>query len=331
MAIYTISLDFLEKLERRDLLYIGSILYALSDPDYCNRIAVDKDHKILDFYNNTKSELKDFIIPWCEYISKLSSPIFEPTNADISDLTDSYNICHEICKAINGSRNLIIHTYSTYPRSLSDDHSFIYDDECEIHVLDKDDAKKDIKRNQSHEERQTGKRLIEQLKRCPKGQKGWKQYEDIGTEIFSFLFKSSFRNYTSEYQSLTADHKQRRDLVIYNTYKDATSFWQRVKNDYNSNIIIIDFKNYNQTLNPDEFYTPTKYLNSIAGYFVIVLSRLGLDEAAQAFQLKLLSEKNELVLCLTDDDLISMINQKMEGQDPLNSLEEKYFTLCKSK
>ena len=184
--------------------------------------------------------------------------------------------------------------------------------------------------DESYKERPIGERLIEQLMHCPKGKEGWKQYEDIGTDIFKFLFESSFRNYTFEYQSSTLGGIQRRDLIINNTFKDSNSFWGLVKNDYNSNIIIIDFKNYNKALNCDDFYKPTKYTNLMTGNFVIVFSRLGLDKNAKVFQLELLNKKI-LILCLSDDDLISMITQKMNGQDPLNSLEDKFYTLCKSK
>ena len=82
-------------------------------------------------------------------------------------------------------------------------------------------------------------------------------------------------------------------------------------------------------MNSDSFYIPTKYLNSTIGDFVIVFSRCGLDDTAQKVQQRLLAEK-KLVLCLTDTDLISMINQKMNGQDPLNSLENMYYTMCKN-
>ena len=184
--------------------------------------------------------------------------------------------------------------------------------------------------DESYKERPVGERLIDQLKHCPKGKAGWKQYEDIGTDIFKFLFESSFRNYTFDYQSSTLGGIQRRDLIINNTFKDSNSFWGLVKNDYNSNIIIIDFKNYNKALNCDEFYKPTKYTNLMTGNFVIVFSRLGLDKNAKVFQLELLNKKL-LILCFSDDDLVTMITQKMNGQDPLNSLEDKFYTLCKSK
>ena len=106
-------------------------------------------------------------------------------------------------------------------------------------------------------------------------------------------------------------------------------FWQLAKSDYHSNIIVVDFKNYREAMNSDSFYIPTKYLNSTVGNFVIVFSRCGLDDTAKKVQQRLLTEK-KLVLCLTDTDLISMINQRVNGQDPLNSLENMYYTMCKN-
>ena len=186
-----------------------------------------------------------------------------------------------------------------------------------------------IQIDETYKELSIGDSLIIRLNNCPKGMEGWKQYEDVGSDIFHFLFENSFRNYTYEYQSTTSDGTQRRDLVVNNTYKEINGFWHLVKNDYNANLIIADFKNYREKLNSDSFYTPTKYLNSLAGNFVIVFSRCGLDETAKKVQQRLLSEK-KLVLCLTDSDLINMINQKMNGQEPLNSLENMYYTLCKN-
>lgn len=186
-----------------------------------------------------------------------------------------------------------------------------------------------IQIDDTYKELSMGDRLIKRLENCPKGMEGWKQYEDIGSEIFHYLFKNTFRNYTYEYQCSTSDGTQRRDLVVNNTYKDTTGFWQLVKNDYNTNLIIVDFKNYREELNSDSFYIPTKYLNSLVGNFVIVFSRFGLDDTAKIVQQRLLSEK-KLVLCLTDSDLIDMINQKMNGQEPLNSLENIYYTMCKN-
>lgn len=184
--------------------------------------------------------------------------------------------------------------------------------------------------DESYKAMSLGDVLIKKLENCPKGKEGWKQYEDIGGEIFSFLFADSFRNYTYEFQSPTADGIFRRDMVVNNTFKDSPSFWQLVKSDYKSNLIIIDFKNYKDQLNQDEFFNPSKYMTKLSGNFAIIFSRYGLDESAKKFQIKLL-EENKLLLCLSDANLIDLITQKTNGQNPLCSLENIYYDLCKSK
>ena len=174
-----------------------------------------------------------------------------------------------------------------------------------------------------------GELLIKRLENCVKGREGWSEYEILGTDIFHYLFGDSFRNYTYEFQSTTYDGISRRDLVVNNTYKETPSFWQMVKDDYKSRLIIVDFKNYKEGLSADDFYKPTKYINPLVGNFVIIFSRCGLSESAKICQNNLLIE-NKLIICLSDSDLINMINQKMNGQDPLCSLENIYFTLCKN-
>ena len=172
--------------------------------------------------------------------------------------------------------------------------------------------------------------LIEKLNKCPKGKEGWSQFEEIGGEIFKYLFADSFRNYTCEFQSTTIDGILRRDMIVYNTFKESPCFWQLVKDDFKSNLIIVDFKNYTDLLNTDQFYNPSKYMNKLAGNFAIVLSRCGLNDSAKKFQIRLL-EENRLLLSLSDANLIDLIKQKMNGQNPLYSLENMYYTLCKNK
>lgn len=175
-----------------------------------------------------------------------------------------------------------------------------------------------------------GTELINKINECPKGKEGWSQFEEIGSEVFTFLFADSFRNYTPKIQKTTTDGIFRRDMIVNNTFKEVPSFWHLMKNDYNANLIIIDFKNYTDLLNPDQFYNPSKYMNKLAGHFAIVISRCGLDESSKKLQLKLLEEE-KLIMCLSDDDLINLINKKMEGEDPLCTLEDMYYTLCQNK
>ena len=175
-----------------------------------------------------------------------------------------------------------------------------------------------------------GELLIDKLRHCPEGREGWSKYEDIGGEIFTYLFENCFRNYKADYQSKTISGIFRRDMLVNNTYNSEPSFWKRIESDFGSKIIIIDFKNYQDPLNSDELHNVSKYFNKIVGNFAIIFSRHGLDETAQKYQLELLSE-NKLVLCLSEEDIMDMIRLKNNGQNPTDSLENMYYSLCKKK
>lgn len=172
-----------------------------------------------------------------------------------------------------------------------------------------------------------GNLLIEKLKNCPLGHEGWVAYENIGTDIFDYLFKDDFRQFSYKKQSFSYEHIFRKDLIVNNNYKDSASFWAKAKFDFNCNLIVIDFKNYSAPLNQNEFYLPSKYLNPISGKFGIVFSRKGLDNSAKILQKKQFSQNNELIICLDDDDLTQMIKEKMSGQNPIYRLENILFQL----
>ena len=197
-------------------------------------------------------------------------------------------------------------------------------------TIDNSQPKSNTEEVDKNKEISKGKELTNKINNCPKGKEGWSQFEEIGGEVFTYLFADSFRNYKCTIQETTTDGIFRRDMIVYNTFKESPSFWQLVKEDYNANLIIIDFKNYTDLLNPDQFYNPSKYMNKLAGHFAIVISRCGLNESAKKLQLKLLEEE-KLIMCLSDFDLINLINHKMQGQDPLCAIEEMYYTLCQHK
>lgn len=168
--------------------------------------------------------------------------------------------------------------------------------------------------------------LIEKLENCKPGLEGWRDYELICTETFEFLFGDSFRKFTYKTQSYEHDGIFRRDLIVNNNFIDASSFWSQIKGDYNSSIIIVDFKNYEGQLNQNEIYLPTKYLNIKSGNFILLFTRKGIDASASKLQRKLL-EDDKLVIPLTDAEVIDMIREKMLGEDVNYVLENKRFLL----
>ena len=171
--------------------------------------------------------------------------------------------------------------------------------------------------------------LRQRLEKCPKGKEGWSEYEDIGTEIFKYLFADEFRHFKYDVQSTTEDGIARRDLIVHNTYKNSPCFWEQMKEDFQTKVIVVDFKNYTNPLNADEFYNVSKYFNGKVGHFAIIFSRNGLDASALKKQSKMLVE-NELILCLTDADVRDLIDSKERNQTPSDILEDMYYALCKN-
>ncbi len=170
--------------------------------------------------------------------------------------------------------------------------------------------------------------LIKRLQECPSGDKNWADYENIGIAIFKFLFEDNFKSYFAEEQVENDLKNHRIDLIISNYYKDPSSFWAEIKQEYKAKAIIVDFKNYSEKLNSTTLFSVTKYTTKKVGNFAMVFSRKGIDKTAINEQKSLLSD-GKLVIEFNDNELIEMINEKALNKDPLDRLKSKEFELVK--
>jgi hypothetical protein len=181
--------------------------------------------------------------------------------------------------------------------------------------------------NQSNKTEQ-GLLLIKELKNCPLGKSGWSSYEKIGSEIFKFLFADSFLQYICETQASNDEDSLRRDLIVHNNYKSNVSFWSRINADFKAKILIVEFKNYKEELSYDTMFSTTKYLRNKSGNFILLLSRNGGKSKLLEQQKELLNE-GKLIISLDDQEIIEMIEEKINGRNPIYRLELKYFELLK--
>ncbi|MFL9837378.1 hypothetical protein ABS768_07710 [Flavobacterium sp. ST-75] len=175
-----------------------------------------------------------------------------------------------------------------------------------------------------------GQTIIDKLQNCPLGKEGWNKFENIGVDIFQYLFKDNFRLYIAEKQSITDDKIFRRDYVVNNLPLKGESFWSDIKKDFGANICIVEFKNYSEALNSSTLFDTSKYLISPIGNFILIFSRYGLDNSAKKLQKKLLNEKKILVIVLTENEIIEMIREKILGIDVSYRLENIKFEILKS-
>lgn len=156
------------------------------------------------------------------------------------------------------------------------------------------------------------------LKDCPSGREHSNLYEDIGIELWQYLFPSKLGKPNP--QSRTIDGKQRRDVLFRNQRNGR--FFQRVAEKFDSDFIIVDFKNYSEPVDSDVINDVTKYANKAIGTFIVIMCRFGMDDTVTATQVRILRDRNILVLIISDKQMLEMIVRKEKGENPEDVIED---------
>ena len=142
-----------------------------------------------------------------------------------------------------------------------------------------------------------------------------KEYEDICVEIL--------KNVLGEYlglwkvQESSNNGLYRFDLCCKIKNGVNQDFFDTIKNYFNSKYIVFEFKNYEKEISQKEIYTTEKYLYEKALRRVaIIISRKGASKNALSAARGCLRENGKLIMCLSDQDLIELINIKEKEEQP---------------
>lgn len=141
------------------------------------------------------------------------------------------------------------------------------------------------------------------------------KFEELCTEILKVLFSDDLALWK-------AQEKSNRDLYRFDLVcriKDniTTGFWNLLENRFNSKYIVFEYKNYSKKITQKEIYTTEKYLYLKALRSVaFIISRKGANSNAEIAMRGCLRENGKLIISLTIDDLIEMLNKKSKGFDP---------------
>ena len=169
--------------------------------------------------------------------------------------------------------------------------------------------------------------LIYDIQNCPTGIENWKKYEDVCYRAIRFLFEDGFACFQLEYQISNDIRTDKRDLILQNSgYHD---FWKDMKLIYKSNNIVIEFKNYSDSIDNDAFRQISDYLEKdVYGQFGMIFTRKDLNSHSRRKQIDYLLNRNKkLILVISDVNLIDMIALKSEGESPENILMKLKFSL----
>ena len=169
--------------------------------------------------------------------------------------------------------------------------------------------------------RQKDLSLKERLQRIEPGRKQYQEYEAVCIEILKYVLGDYL---TLWYVQKNTDHGMYRfDLCCKIKSGVEQDFFESIQNYFNTKYIVFEFKNYADKITQQEIYTTEKYLYEKALRRVaIIISKNGADEHALAAAKGSLRESGKLILCLSDKDLLELIDMKDKNEQSVNAFFE---------
>lgn len=153
----------------------------------------------------------------------------------------------------------------------------------------------------------------EKLDQISPGREDAARYEEVATEILKYILGEYLTLW--EKQKASNNNLYRFDLYCKIKHGELPEFFDTIKNYYNTKYIIFEFKNYESPIAQKEIYTTEKYLYRKALRSVaVIISRKGADSGAIAAAEGCLREDGKLILCLSDADLLELVDIQNKGE-----------------
>lgn len=178
--------------------------------------------------------------------------------------------------------------------------------------------------------------LIKRLSNCTAGRENSSEYEEICEDIIRHLFEANYFNRLTS-QHKTNDEHFRMDLIgalktTQNNDESMHPLWQMLVQHYNSHFVVFEFKNYTDKIDQNLIYITEKYLFDAALRNVaFIISRKGFSNSAKFAAEGCLKEHGKLILDVTQDDLMKMLESPSDNPADhlLTKLEEFLMGISK--
>lgn len=174
--------------------------------------------------------------------------------------------------------------------------------------------------------------FIQRLDACPLGQGGWVQFEDLCSEILSYLFVPPLNPPTR--QGRTYSGVNRRDAIMPNrnfVANDAieTKNWHHLFLELNARMILFEFKNYDVTdIGHEEVNQTRNYMTNPMGRLSIMICSKEPVESAHRQRNTVYSTEQKVILFINKEQLKEMLAMKENGEQPSDliiDLVEKFY------
>lgn len=152
--------------------------------------------------------------------------------------------------------------------------------------------------------------LLEKLKSCPPGKQYWPDYQKLVGQVLEHLFCPPLESPISE--SIDKFSVNRRDWIFPN-YSDS-GFWHFLRQTYKADYIVVDAKNYKDSISKNQVLQISNYLKSHgAGLFAIITTRKGANKGAELTIREQWMVHNKMILVINDNDLEAMLLASTSG------------------
>lgn len=158
------------------------------------------------------------------------------------------------------------------------------------------------------------------LKGIEPGNANWSKYQSLIVDILEFLLCPPLE--VPKVELADNDKRNRRDIIFENASNDG--FWLRVRDIYQGHYIVVDAKNYTKPLSKRPVLDISHYLKPYGcGMFAIITSRQGYSSAGSHAAKEQWIGNKKLIVSLSDDDLLKMLDSKKEGAPPEDVIKDK--------
>lgn len=169
------------------------------------------------------------------------------------------------------------------------------------------------------------KSYINRLADLKPGKRDAKHYELLMEEILKFLFSKHLSDFLVQCRHHDGDEIW--DIVAFN--KSGDPFWSTIRQQHNAGQILFELKNV-RLLRSDSILQLADYLGDPLMHFGILVTRNPPHISAAKKARSVIDKRKDIILILTDDDIIEMLRVKMNGDDPTPSLSHIYLTTVRS-
>lgn len=161
--------------------------------------------------------------------------------------------------------------------------------------------------------------LLERLAAIPPGP-NWTEYQKLCREIAEFLFCPPLSSPLWERPNFSSVN--RRDLILPNYALDG--LWAYLRTRYQADYVVIDAKNYSESIKKDEILQIANYLQRHGvGLFALIFSRAEPDSRLLYTLREQWVLHDKMIIVLSDSDVRQMLSDKRSDTDPTELLRQK--------